>query len=153
VRRTGDVIQRVIDADGAVATGTTQTPDDDSIPQITEGTEFLSVAITPKDAANILLVECNFVCASDGTDTITVALHQDAVANARVAVGHRFGAASFTHVQTIKHYRLAETTSAQTYRIRAGHNGAATITFNGESSARKYGGASNSVLAVTEVCA
>ena len=42
---------------GAVATGTTVIPLDDSIPQNTEGDEYMSLSITPSDASNILIID------------------------------------------------------------------------------------------------
>ena len=45
---TGVPVQMASVGYSAVATGTTALPQDDTIPQNTEGTEFLSVAITPQ---------------------------------------------------------------------------------------------------------
>jgi hypothetical protein len=42
---------------GAVATGTTTIPLDDTIPQNTEGTEFMTLAITPTSSTNKLKIE------------------------------------------------------------------------------------------------
>ena len=53
---TGAVVQVVNTQTGAVATGTTIMPGDDTIPQITEGNEYLTRTITPTDAANTLLI-------------------------------------------------------------------------------------------------
>lgn len=51
----GGVITKVQNyATAAVATGTTQTPVDDTIPQVTEGTEFMSSAFTPLSASSSL---------------------------------------------------------------------------------------------------
>ena len=54
-----NVVQVVNVMDGALATGTTVMPTDDTIPQITEGDEYMSLAITPKNALNILVIEAN----------------------------------------------------------------------------------------------
>jgi len=43
----GILVQEVSSQSGALASGTTLLPDDNSIPQRSEGTEFLTVAITP----------------------------------------------------------------------------------------------------------
>ena len=53
----GKVVQVVHVQDGASATGTTTHPIDDTIPQNTEGDEYLTLAITPTNASNKLLIE------------------------------------------------------------------------------------------------
>ena len=45
----GDMVQRVNTQTGAVATGTTLLPNDDTIPQNTEGTEFMTLAVWYKE--------------------------------------------------------------------------------------------------------
>ena len=52
----GIVLQVVNSQDGEVATGTTKLSQDDTIPQITEGDEFMSASITPTNSANLALV-------------------------------------------------------------------------------------------------
>jgi hypothetical protein len=51
----------------------------------------------------------------------------------------------------IEHEMLAGTTSSTTFRLRAGPESAATITFNGLSAARKFGGVLNSYMRVEEL--
>jgi hypothetical protein len=53
----GAVISQVETFTGAVATGTTVLPSDDTIPQITEGDQYMTQAIIPTSAANVLNVE------------------------------------------------------------------------------------------------
>ena len=50
-------LQEISAETGAVATGTTIIPYDDTIPQITEGTEFMTLAITPISATSKLIIE------------------------------------------------------------------------------------------------
>ena len=54
---TGSVLQVVNTMNGAVATGTTIIPQDNTIPQITEGTEFMTLAITPTSATSQLRID------------------------------------------------------------------------------------------------
>ena len=42
---------------GAVATGTTQIPSDDTIPQNTEGDEYMTLAFTPNSATSTLIIQ------------------------------------------------------------------------------------------------
>jgi hypothetical protein len=53
----GSVLQVVNVQTGAVATGTSQTQNDDTIPQNTEGTEFITLAITPTSASSKLKID------------------------------------------------------------------------------------------------
>ena len=58
----GSVVQMVYSLYGALATTTTILPglNDDTIPQITEGGEFMSKAITPRSASNKLRIDVVF---------------------------------------------------------------------------------------------
>ncbi len=59
-RLSGSVVQAVNTQTGAVGTTTTIMPFDDTIPQITEGSEFMTRAITPTSASNILRGSTSF---------------------------------------------------------------------------------------------
>ena len=80
-------MQRLMSADTAAANGTTVIPVDNSIPQSGEGTQFMSLAITPRHAADLLLItHVGQYASSVATyDPITVALFQDSTANALAA--------------------------------------------------------------------
>ncbi len=60
------VIQVVYSNFSAVATGSTVFPQDDTIPQITEGNGFMSLDITPTSATNRLKIEAIFFGADSG---------------------------------------------------------------------------------------
>jgi len=145
------LIQWVNTQTGAVATGSTVMPDDDTIPQITEGNEYMTLAITPTNAANTLLIDVviNFSCNYD--EAVMLALFQDATAGALAAetvyatsTGNRY-TTHFTHKMT------AGTTSATTFRVRVGASTAGTITFNGYSAGRRLGGVMASSITIREV--
>lgn len=139
---------------GAVATGTTTIPIDDTIPQNNEGDQYMSLAITPSSAANVIRVETrgSFVNSNAGTTAMGFAIFQDSTANALKAA--QMDAASTLVIQmAIDHEMLAATTSATTFKARAGSNAAGTTTFNGSGGARRYGGVNNSFMRVTEVMA
>ena len=139
---------------GAVATGTTTLPQDDTIPQNTEGDEYMTLAITPTDSTNKLAIEVVwFGASSDATSgIIAVALFQDSTANA-LAVGFasREVAANKHANVAFKHEMTAGTTSSTTFKIRAGLHNAGTTTFNGTSGSREYGGVIASSIRITEV--
>jgi hypothetical protein len=148
----GQVVQVVNTQTGAVATGTTTIPMDDTIPQNTEGTEFMTLAITPTTTNHKLRIDVVFIGGiATGDKWPIVALFQDTTADA-LAVAYCYGATA-TEVHNIKfsHYMTAGTTSATTFKVRAGPNVAATITFNGRSGARDFGGVIPSSITITEI--
>lgn len=146
----GFVVQVATTNYSSVATGTTVIPNDDTIPQITEGTEFMSIAFTPKSATNILAIDAIFFGANSGSDFTVVALFQDAVANAIAADGSYSLNINQYGLIPISASQVAGTTSAITFRLRAGPTGANTVTFNGSQTARKFGAIPHSFIRVTE---
>lgn len=150
----GREVQEVSNVTGAVATGTTLIPADDTIPQITEGDQYLSQAITPSSAANLLDIEAQCQLASSvANQHMVLALFQDATANALVCNALGITTASFEHVLRTVHRMVAATTSSTTLRARAGGSVAGTTTLNGVGGARRYGGVANSFMRVREIMA
>lgn len=148
----GILIQIVHTADGAVATGTTQLPLDDTIPQNTEGDEYMTLAITPTDASNKLVIEMGWYgSSSSGDNNILAALFQDSTADALATGwgGNEGSSGQLTHVP-IKYEMVAGTTSSTTFKIRAGTVSAGTTTFNGAGAARFFGGTVASFIRITE---
>lgn len=145
------LIQNLNFTTGAVATGTTQIPADDTIPQITEGDEYMTLAITPTSATSILEVTVVHHASSNvGGQFMTVALFQDAVANA-LAVGNSFMPTGTTLANTTFTFRMTSgTTSTITFRVRSGTSGATTVTFNGSSGGRYFGGKLASSITIKE---
>lgn len=139
---------------GAVNTGTTTIPGDDTIPQKTEGDEYMTLAITPNSATNKLKIEVHFIGAFSATSsvTFTVALFQDDTASALAAVlTPTIAVANNSVGGHFVHYMTAGTTSETTFKVRAGAGGAGTVTFNGSAGTRKLGGIMASSITITEV--
>jgi hypothetical protein len=135
----------------AVGTTTNLIPEDDTIPQIGEGTEFMTQAITPKSTTNRLQIRIKaFVSQSAASNDIIGALFQDATANALAAQDVYVGAAGGPVNLVIEHDMLAGTIAATTFRFRAGLAAAGTLTFNGFGGARKFGGITLSSITITE---
>ena len=148
----GSIVQVVNTQTGAVATGNTATPNDDTIPQNTEGTEFMTLAVTPTSATNKLLIEVISVLTHDANlGTITGALFQDTTANALAAAQTRVATTNEPVIVTIKHYMTAGTTSATTFKFRAGQEAGYTLTLNGSAGARRLGGVMASSITITEI--
>lgn len=147
----GIPVQIVNTTSSAIASGSTVIPFDDTIPQNTEGTEFMTLAITPKSATNILIIEADLQLASDtASREIIAALFQDATANA-LAAKSGFVAGATRFPLFVRHTMAAGTTSAITFKIRAGLDSAGTIIFNGNAGGtRLYGGITKSSIVITE---
>lgn len=146
----GVTIQTVNTQTGAVATTTTVMPFDDTIPQITEGAEFMTLSITPTSASNKLRIEVVFNGSCSTTSYITAALFKDAGASALASASKSGSGGTYEQV-VFSHWVDAGSTSAQTFRVRAGQHTAGTLTFNGDSGARRLGGVMSSSITITEV--
>ena len=86
---TGVPVQVVSTQTGALATGTTILPFDDTIPQNTEGDQYMSVSITPKSTTNKLLILVNaFQSHTNANGQNGCALFQDSIANALACTEH-----------------------------------------------------------------
>jgi len=134
----------------AVASGTTTIPFDDTVPQNTEGTEFMTVSITPKSASNILVVEVLGYYANSAAVTTSQALFQDSIANALAATPVYQATANGSVNISTTYQMVAGTTSSITFKVRTGGSGAGTVTFNGEGGSRKFGAITKSYIKVTE---
>ena len=151
---TGKIIQIVNVTDGTTATGTTLVPPDNTIPQNTEGTEFMTLAITPTNASNKLLIQVVIVGSLNITNNATMtALFQDSTANALAATMQAARQADVANTTAFNHYMTAGTTSATTFKVRAGPYFAGTYRFNGmaSSAAQLFGGVSSSSITITEI--
>lgn len=142
-------MQTVGNNSSAVGSSATLIPSDDSIPQITEGFEVLSQAITPSVSANTLLIRANVMLSAASAQPLIIALFQDATSNALHAMEeYQSQTAGVTQMHLM--YRMtAGTTSSTTFRIRAGSNGD-TTTVNGASATRRFGTAAKSGIFITE---
>ena len=149
------VVQVVNTQTGAVATGTTILPIDDTIPQNTEGDEYMTLAITPADTANRLLIEVVWQGGhSTTTTTMVAALFQDTTADALVAaIASKDGSANAMSQITLSYEMAAGTVSSTTFKVRAGTSAAGTTTFNGQIAARRFGGTLISSITITEIAA
>lgn len=145
------IVQVVNVQTGAYASGTTAIPNDDSIPAITEGDEYMTLAITPKDTNNLLKVDVVVSLSASGAAMMIVALFQDAATNALAASMGAIGSADYPCQIKFTHWMTAGTISATTFRIRAGHASGSTTYFNGAGGSRKMGGVMASSITITEI--
>jgi len=147
----GAQVQQVQTLATAVATGTTTIPYDNTVPQSTEGTEFMTAAITPQSASNILVIDVIAHVAASAAVDLTAALFQDSGANAIAAAPSNVASSGVTRTLHFRHRMTAGTTSATTFRVRIGPGSAATVTFNGVDGVGLFGGVCTSSITITEV--
>ena len=150
----GTIIQIVNTQTGAVATGTTTMPQDDTIPQNTEGDQYMTLAITPTNSSNKLKIDVVWHGSNNntGSNIMVAALFQDSTANALAAGsgGTHDAANDMQHIY-FNHFMTAGTTSETTFKVRAGFNASGTTTFNGAASSRRLGGVFASSITITEI--
>lgn len=137
---------------GTLATGTTVIPADNTIPQNTEGDQYLSVTVTPKSASSNLVIDVTIYAAhSAASSVLTAALFKDSAASAIAAGMVAPTGASYILPIKFTHVIASGSTSAQTFKVRAGANAAGTTTVNGWAGAQYLGGIMSSSIVVTEV--
>jgi hypothetical protein len=138
---------------GSMATGTTTIPIDNTIPQQTEGDQYMTLAITPMSATSKLIIDVTvfggYSAAVGGASV--AALFQDATANALAAGWCGSSTTSLVQNISFRHVMTSGTTSATTFKVRAGQSSAGTWTFNGASGAAFFGGVMASSIVIREV--
>lgn len=146
-----EILQEVISTDKVFASGITPViPADDTIPQITEGTEFFTAAITPLKSTSVLRVS-GFMNVTSGAANgiINLATFVGATVDAIWAssgqgtIGNMFGVSFSFDIP-------AGSTAARTYRLRMGPTGAGGMSING-ATARLFGGVTESWFRVQEL--
>jgi hypothetical protein len=146
------LVQQVISTSSALASGAGTIPFDDTIPQNTEGNEFLTVSITPTSASNYLMIEVNALLSNSTGNSVIGAIFQDSTANALAATSNTPPNVGSGQFFVLRHRMTAGTTSSTTLKFRAGAIAAATTYLNANSSGtRLFGGVAASLITVTEI--
>ncbi len=148
----GSVVQVVNTQTGTAVSGTTPMPIDSTVPQKTEGDEYMALTITPTSATNKLKIDVVFFGSNSTASSFAVALFQDNAANA-LAVGAAI-APNSSHLTCLKftYYTTAGTASPITFKVRAGSQPNATTFFNRDDYISNYfGGLLASSITITEI--
>lgn len=148
-----NLVQRVRGTRATVGTGTTVVPLDDTIPQNSEGDEYLTQAITPTSATNILRIRAVFYAShSVGTVSLIMSLFQDTTAGAlATSISWNPSGGNSIIPLVLEYEMVAGTTSATTFKIRIGSDSAGTTTVNGKGGSRQLGGRLISGITIEEV--
>lgn len=140
----GEVVQVVYAETATQTTTAAQIPDDNSIPQITEGEEVLTVSITPKNSNNLLYITTN-INMSGGSATAAAAIFRSDEANALLAMA----TPGLTMNPGIR--ETAGTTNAISISLRIGSGDMTNVEFNTGNNSDPYGGVRKSSITVMEV--
>jgi len=147
----GRLVQSLMKQINTADSTTVAIPYDTSIPQIGEGKEYVTLAITPTSATNLLHIHFKATVGNTAGARTALALFQDATANALCACVTNQVAGEVSDL-TIDYWMVAGTTSATTFRIRFGPNvNTETAYINRNSAGSLFGGALISFLQVDEV--
>lgn len=129
-------------------------PYDDTIPQNTEGTEFITASITPTDAANLLHVQVNCThlvhsSASSGVQSHAIFLDSETDARAAGTIP-RTTAAGGVGAGYIDLWMTAGQATSMTFKWRCGGNAGGTTYINGNTTSRRRGGVGTLSMMITE---
>ncbi len=148
----GKLLQQVNFQSGAVATGTTIFPEDDTIPQNTEGDEYMTLAITPKSSTSTLNIEVHVFYSQSAGTRGGCGLFKDSDADALAFTSNFIKDATSMGNMQVFYSETSGNTTARTYKVRCGNiQNAGTFTFNGQSGARKFGGTVLSTIRILEI--
>jgi hypothetical protein len=158
---TGNVIQvAYAELTTSTVTSSVSIPVDNTIPQNTEGAEILTCSITPKYANSILYIESNSFIGENANivDIIVQALFRDSTAdaisvsfnNANPGSSTPFGSNLSFNPTYMLAKETANSTSATTFKLRAGGSGATALRVNGTSS-QFFSGKLITYIKITEV--
>jgi hypothetical protein len=135
---------------GEVATGATTVPLDDTIPQNTEGNQYMELQIIPLSSTSRLEIDVvAHLNNNSGSNTLTGFLCKDSIANALATSNYTQAAAGYEGFLSFKYTQISDSSSATTYKFRAGSS-AGTNTFNGDSGNRQFGGTYASSITIKE---
>ncbi len=144
------VINRVSTMTGTFASGTTVMVLDNSKPQSGEGVEFMTLAITPSNTANILVIDVVANLTVSVAAFIIAAIYQDSGADALASTMSYQTPGDTGDTISMRWIMAAGTTSATTFKFRAGGDRASTIRFNGDSVGGYFNGTFDSSIMITE---
>jgi len=135
--------------DGASNTGTTLMVFDNTIPQSTEGDEYMTLAYTPKEIGSKLLITAKIHFShSTTTSALGAALFKDSDTDSiSAALSAKSTLAASQSVVWIEHEFTTTALTAITFKVRAGGSTAGTTTFNNAI----FNGTMNSYMKIIEI--
>lgn len=127
-------------------------PFDDTIPQITEGTQIISLAITPRFADSTIFLNFRGEYSISLITHGACAIFRDSISNAIAAeIGTIISSGTLCGVLAATRMDAPATTNPVTYTVRVGPQNAGTMRMNGSSTVRVFGGAARTTLVAQEI--
>lgn len=149
------ILQYDCDVFSAVATGTTQIPVDDTIPQKTEGDQYVTKTFAPSASGNTVYIFGSLHLQSNNNTDVKLMTAAVFIDDEPDAIG---GGANYKYNiqdsgQQIGFFAQYTTTGTEevTFKVRAGYGAAGTTTFNGFNGSRRFGGMPQSHICIMEV--
>jgi hypothetical protein len=111
----------------------------------------MTLAITPQSSANTLKIESILHMSGSNTEGEIMALFQDSGASALAASLRLNPGVGEAIPVYLSYYTTANTSSAITYKVRAGLDSGGTLTVNGYQTSGKCNGRVRSSIAIWEI--
>lgn len=146
----GDFCHYSYTAYTGAASGNTVMPGDDTIPQIGEGDQFMTVSHTMKSALNVLEAYALAYLSPATAAGINLGMFKNGASDAIVAGTTNPLLGTGLGIGILKSVSKAGATTPAVYTFRAGNGSGYADTFNGASGSRLFGGAINSYFEVLE---
>jgi len=135
---------------GTVATGTTIIPPDNTIPQITEGDQYLTASITPTSSSSTLEVSVMLNCGCSVLNNVVLALFKDAGVSAVAGLNNYVSTTNTMTLFNLTYTVASGSVSPTTFSVRVGGGVASTITLNGALGTQRLGGVLFSSITIKE---
>jgi hypothetical protein len=146
------VAQVVVATSNTPATTTSIIPYDDTIPQNTEGAEFLTATITPTNSTSNLIIEFDAWGATSNLDGFVLALFRDSTVDAIQARILVIPTGNYSVHLILRAVVSASSTSSTTFKIRYGpSDGSTACMLRTGLVTSVFGGSDSATLTVTEV--
>ena len=130
--------------------GTNLMPHSSNAPTNTDGDEYMSVTITPKQIGSTIKVEAIWYGSTASISNFSVALFRDSEVDAVAAVA-RDSVATRPMSIPIGYEMVATSLDPITFKVRAGSNSAGNTNFNGANNAQIFTGVAGSFISVKEI--
>lgn len=147
----GSIVRQTVRSElTAYTTCATSVPYDDTIPQITEGDQIFSQAITPLESSSFIEIEVDVSFAVSASSNVMCSIYLDGASNAIATGSSILTAAAIMGRLRFSHRYTNSSTTAKTFSVRIG-GATGTVYVNGDGTARRFGGVSISSLTLREV--
>jgi hypothetical protein len=147
---TGQIVNSATSVLSTYTTVTATIPVNNTIPVITQGTEIISVTITPKNTTDRLRVRFNMVGSPGAADNPIVLAFLNSTTNAIAAAAFTASSAFLTAYPLVTEF-VPGSTSPQTIHIRVGTGSGASLFINGNAGGQIFGGVMQTTLLVEEI--